>query len=122
MADIVLTWQGAEYRIPDSRAFEIGEKVEEIVTIADMPALLHKPKFHIIARCHGAMLRFAGCKVSDREVHRAMMDHVRSGAPGAGRLAAIEAMMAIAEVLMDGAPTGGKSDEEDGASEKDEAS
>lgn len=105
MADIVLTFRGAEYRIPDEKAFQVGELVEEIVTISEMAALLRNPKFHVIARCFGVMLRFAGCKVSDREVHREMMARVKSGEPGAGQMAAIEALMAIGAILMDGAPT-----------------
>ena len=104
MPDIVLTFRGQDYRVPDDKAFALGEVVEEIVTIAEIPALLKNPKFYTIARCYGAMLRFAGCKVSDRDVHRDMMARLKSADPGAGKIAAVEALMTIASVLMDGAP------------------
>jgi hypothetical protein len=108
MVDIVMHFRGEEYRIPDDKAFKIGEQVEEIVTIAEIPRLISNPKFHVIARCYGAMLRFAGCKVSDRDVHAEMMKRLKSGEPGAGHLAAVEAMYLIGAVLMDGAPTDGE--------------
>lgn len=104
MADIRLTFKGAEYVIPDNRAFEIGMMLEDIVTLSQMSKLMADPKFYIIARCYGTLLRFAGCKVSDRDVLTEIMDKVKSGAPGAGRLAALEALGMIAAVLMDGAP------------------
>lgn len=119
MADIRLTFKGAEYVIPDNRAFEIGMMLEDIVTLSQMSKLMADPKFYTIARCYGTLLRFAGCKVSDREVLTEMMDKVKSGDRGAGRLAALEALGMIAAVLMDGAPQ----DEADGPpSEKTEAS
>lgn len=104
MADIRLTFKGADYVIPDSRAFEIGMTLEDIVTLSQMSKLIADPKFYTIARCYGTMLRFAGCKVSDREVLTEMMDKVKSGKPGEGRMSAIEALGMIAAVLMDGAP------------------
>jgi hypothetical protein len=111
MADIRMTYKGAEYVIPDSRAFEIGMIVEDIVTLGRLAALMQDPKFHTIARCYGAMLRAAGCKTSDREVLAEMMAKVKTGEPGAGRMAAMEALSMIAAVLMDGAPTDGGGDE-----------
>lgn len=104
MPDIILIFRGQEYRIPDSKAFQVGEAVEDIVTIAQLPALLRDPKYHVIARCFGVMLRFAGCQVSDRDVHREMMSAVKSGKAGAGHEAAFSALVSIGSVLMDGAP------------------
>jgi hypothetical protein len=118
MADIRLTFKGAEYVIPDNRAFEVGMAVEDIVTLSQISRLFADPKFYTIARVFGVMLRFAGCKVSDREVLAELLSKVKSGDPGAGRVAAIEALGQIAAVLMDGAPTDG----EGGAAEKTKAS
>lgn len=120
MADIVLIFRGEEYRIPDDKAFEVGGRVEEIVTIADLGLLAANPKFNVLARAMGVMLRFAGCKVSDREVHREMMRQIKSGKPGAGREAALDAVFQLGAVLMDGAPTDGDGD--GAAPEKDAAS
>lgn len=119
MADIRMTFKGAEYVIPDNRAFEIGMMIEDIVTLSSLSRLFADPKFYTIARVYGMMLRFAGCKVSDREVLSEMMAKVKSGDPGAGRIAAIEALGMIAAVLMDGAPEDG---EGGSSSEKIEAS
>ncbi|MES2814468.1 MAG: hypothetical protein V4720_06200 [Pseudomonadota bacterium] len=119
MADIRLTFKGADYVIPDDRAFELGERLEDIVTLGQMAKLFADPKFYTIARCFGTMLRYAGCKVSDREVLTEMMDRLKAGGPGAGRSTAIEALAQISAVLMDGAPTDGAESE---APEKTEAS
>jgi len=110
MADIRMTFKGAEYVIPDNRAFELGMIIEDIVTLGQLGRLLADPKFYTIARCYGAMLRFAGCRVSDREVLSEMMDKVKSGEPGVARIAALEALTMIGTVLMDGAPEGGGDD------------
>lgn len=118
MPDIRLTFKGQDFVIPDSRAFELGLEVEEIVTLSQISTLLMNPKFHKIAQCFGLMLRFAGCKVSDREVLQEMLSKAKEGVPGAGRAAAIDALAMIATVIMDGAPADG----EERAPEKTEAS
>lgn len=105
MADIVLKWKGAEFRIPDKRAFEIGEQVEDIVTLTEIASWGTSPKFFKIAKCFGAMLRFAGCRVSDAEVHKEMMAGVKAGTM-AEDLVAAQAIAGLIAVLMDGAPDG----------------
>jgi hypothetical protein len=117
MADIVLKWRGQEYRIPDSRAFEAGAAVEEVVTLADLQSFGTRPKFFMIAKAMGALLRFAGVKVSDSEVKREIdMSILRAAQAGADAEAAKEAFAVSAisqlmQVLFEGAPTedeGGK--------------
>jgi len=71
---IVLKWGDAEFVIPAHKAFQIGEEVEDIATLADIGSWATRPKFFKMARCYGAMLRFAGCKVRDQEVHEAMLN------------------------------------------------
>lgn len=68
MADIVLNWRGEQYRIPDSRAFEAGAAVEDVVSLAEMQSWGTTPKFFKLAMAMGVLLRFAGAKVSDRDV------------------------------------------------------
>jgi len=65
---ITLEWQGREYVIPEDKAFQIGEQVEDIIPITDLPDLAMRPNFHKIARVYGTMLRFAGAKVTDQEI------------------------------------------------------
>lgn len=112
MAGIVMTFRGREYRIPEERAFEVGEAIEDIVTLSELMSWGRDPKFHKIARCYGLMLRQAGAKVSDREVHTDIMDQIKAfggegGADGAGSIVAAQAVAALIAVLMDGAPAGG---------------
>ncbi len=103
MAAIVLSFRGETYRIPEERAFEIGERIEDIVTLAEILSWGNAPRFFKIARCFAEMLRFAGLKVTDREVHTEIMDQLK--ATGAdGEVLAVRALEALVAVLMDGAP------------------
>jgi len=111
MADIVLKWRGQEYRIPDSRAFEAGAAVEEVVTLADLQSFAHRPKFFMIAKAMGALLRFAGVKVSDAEVKREIdASIIKAASAGADAEAAkeafaVNAISQLMQVLFEGAPT-----------------
>lgn len=107
---IVLTWRGAEYRIPDERAFEAGERVEDVVTLGELMSWGNAPKFHKLARCFATLLRFAGCKVSDREVLADMMAQIKAGGAEGEQLVAAQAVASLVAVLMDGAPTDGAGD------------
>jgi hypothetical protein len=101
---IVLNWRGAEYRIPDERAFEAGERLEDVVTLGELMAWGNAPKFHKLARCFATLLRFAGCKVSDREVLGDMMAQIKDGGAEGEQLVAAQAVASLIAVLMDGAP------------------
>jgi hypothetical protein len=114
MAGIVMNFREKEYRIPEEKAFAVGEEVEDIVSLSELMSWGKEPRFHKIARCYGVMLRAAGAKVSDREVHTDMMDQIKAfGAAGAdaeavaGSIVAAQAVGALIAVLMDGAPAGG---------------
>jgi len=116
MPDIVLNWRGETYRIPESRAFEAGAAVEEIVTLQELQGYQSRPRFFTIARAMGCLLRFAGCKVSDRDVKaeidacilRAAKDGVT--AEEAKEYFVAQAFAQLAAVLFDGAPDDGESD------------
>lgn len=99
MADIKLTFRGEDYIIPDSKAFQAGAVVEEIAGLYEVLRWVNEPPLNKLARCFGALLRFAGAKVSDRDVHRDLVDVM-----GQGPLQAMVAMQALIAVLMDGAP------------------
>lgn len=107
MADIVIAFKGEEYVIPESRAFEIGERVEEIASLPEVLTWAKVPKFFKMARCIGVMLRAAGGLATDRQVHKQMMADFETGNPAAY----FSALAALVAVLMDGAPAGGKADE-----------
>ena len=115
MADIVLRWKGADVRIPDSRAFEAGAALEEVVTLAELQSFATRPKFFTIAKAMGALLRFAGVKVSDSEVKREIdASIVRAARPGqegeAKEIFAVNAMQQLVAVLFDGAVSDGDGD------------
>lgn len=118
MADIVLKWRGQEYRIPDSRAFEAGAAVEEVVTLSDLQSFATRPRFFVIARAMGALLRFAGVKVSDAEVKReidaSILKASKAGADAeaAKEAFAVNAISQLMQVLFEGAPN----DDEEGGS------
>ena len=105
MASITLTWKGKTYTIPEKKAFEVGDQIEDILTLSELAAMAERPKFHKLARCFAVMLRFAGCRVSDMEVHSQMMTQIKNGAQE--DLVAANAVAALMAVLMDGAPEDG---------------
>lgn len=109
MADIVLRWRGAEVRIPDSRAFEAGAALEEVVTLAELQSFATRPKFFTIARAMGVLLRFAGVKVSDREVKTeidaSILRAAKAGDSDAAKeIFAVSAMQQLVAVLFEGSP------------------
>lgn len=107
MADIRMTFKGQEWVIPARKAFEVGDQVEGIVTLAEIGKWGERPRFFQMAKCFGLMLRAAGCKCTDAEVHAEIMQGVSEG----GTLAASAAVGALVEVLMGGAAaTGQKGD------------
>lgn len=102
MADIKLTFRGEDYIIPESRAFEVGERVEEVAVLPEIIGWAKRPKFHKMARCFAEMLRAAGARVTDKEVHTEMMGQFTAGNPASY----FGALNALVSVLMDGAPQG----------------
>lgn len=100
MGDIVLTFKGKEFRLPENRAFEAGEAIEEIAPLAEVTTWGKRPKFFKLARCFAELLRMCGEKVTDKEVHAEMMAGFKDGNPGGY----LSAMMVLIEILMDGAP------------------
>lgn len=114
MPDIRITFKGEEYLIPDTRAFEIGERVEEIASLPEVLSWAQKPKFFKMARCIGTMLRASGGRLTDKDVHKQMMEDFQAGNP----YAYFSALSSLVAVLMDGAPqeSGGADQEKTGAS------
>lgn len=110
MADIVIAFKGEEFTIPESRAFEVGERVEEIATLPEILGWAAKPKFFKMARCVEVLLRAAGGRATAREIHSQMMADFSAGMPAAY----FAALNSLVSVLMDGAPekkSGGESGE-----------
>lgn len=71
--DIVMTWRGVEYRVVEEKTMALGAIVEDIVNITQLSNPAGPPLFKA-SMALGAALRFAGCKVSDREIHSALFE------------------------------------------------
>lgn len=113
MAAIRMKWRGEDHVIPAHRAFEIGAEVEGIVTLGEIGNWGNRVPFYKVARCYGAMLRFAGAKVTDAEVHAEIMGNLEAagkarvaGDPAPSEVAGMIAMQALVACLMGGAPPG----------------
>lgn len=111
MAAIRMNWQGKAYVIPAHRAFELGAQVEDIVTLGEIGTWGARVPFFKVARAYGTMLRFAGAKVTDGEVHAEIMANLEAagkarlaGDADPAEIAGMIAMQALVACLMGGAP------------------
>lgn len=111
MRGVRFPFKGVEYHVPAERAFALGEQIEDIVTLTEIASWGKAPKLFKLARCFAAIIRFAGGKVTNEEVHEEMMDQIKSGGAGSDLIAA-QAISALIAILMNGAPEGdGEADE-----------
>jgi hypothetical protein len=111
MAAIRMNWRGEAFVIPASKAFEVGEAVERIVTLGEIGSWREKVPFYTVARAYATMLRFAGAKVTDGEIHAEIMANLQAagkarvaGDPDPAEIAGMMAMNALVACLMGGAP------------------
>jgi hypothetical protein len=100
MREVKMRWRDVDYTIPATKAFEIGERVEDIATLAEVASWGHRPKMFKLAKCYGEMLRFAGCKVADTVVLEAI-----TPVEGKEQDAASDAIKALVDLLLTGAKT-----------------
>ena len=114
MKQINLVFRGETFTVPESRAFDLGAAVEEVVTLAEMQTWGRHPRYFKIARAFGVMLRFAGCKVSDAEVKAEIDASIAAAVDGEDvsvdavkEIFAVQAIAQLQDVLFDGAPTTG---------------
>lgn len=111
MPDIKIIFRDEEFVIPETRAFEVGERVEEIASLPEVISWAKNPKFFKMARCIGVMLRSVGGRMTDKDIHKQMMADFNAGNPAAY----FTALAALVGVLMDGAPqsSGGEPEKTD---------
>lgn len=104
MKQISINWAGEEYIIPEKHVFELGERIEDIISLSELSKLAESPNFRRIARCYAEMINFAGGHVTAQEIHSAMMAQLK-GASDDDRMTVITAAVStLLEILMDGAP------------------
>lgn len=111
MKKIEIEWQGEQFTIGEHEAFELGERLEDIVTLAELAAMGEKPKFRKLARCYAEMLNFAGARVKPEQVYSEMMAELKSAGKSKGKIIVAEAIGVLIEILMDGAPEGEEPDD-----------
>jgi hypothetical protein len=99
MRAIEMKWRGTVYTIPADRAFKAAMQVEDIVTFSEVHAWGAQPKVYKLAAAFGAMLRFAGARVTDEAIVKEIL---RAG--GDGQVMAMEAFNSLIHVLTSGAP------------------
>lgn len=75
--DVVFEWAGKEYRIPANRVLGAIARVEDIITMPDLGdrAKRGTPPLSKVAQAYGAVLRYAGARVTDEEVYCDMFTH-----------------------------------------------
>jgi hypothetical protein len=112
MKSITLEWKGEEFTIGEHEAFELGERLEDIVTLAELAEMSARPKFRKLARCYAEMLNFAGARVTPNAVHSQMMNEIKVLDGKQKTLMIAEAVGILLEILMDGAPEGEEPQEE----------
>ena len=116
MQAINITFKDKTYSIPAYKTFQVADEVESIATLVEMSSWQANPRFVKIAQCYGAMLRFAGAKVTDPEVHTEMMAQIKAAKTAslnAADLFHAQAVGALMALLMDGMPEDMKGDADD---------
>lgn len=105
MAAIKIAWKGEAFSIKETDVFELGEQIEDIISLADLAKMAKAPNFRRIARCYAVMINFAGGHVTAKEIHSEMMVHLKAAGEGDKMALITSAITTLLEILMDGAPT-----------------
>lgn len=99
--DLILGWGGKEYRLPATKFFAVAEEVEDFFTVADLATMRTSLKLRKLSRAYGTMLRAAGANfVTDQAVFTELSKQMQRQEEAV----AITAMMALSELLLEGAP------------------
>lgn len=109
MKVIKIEWGGETYTINENEAFEIGERIEDIITMGDLAKMQMEasPKFRKLSRCFAEMINFAGGRASPQDVHTQMMAQIKSTEATAPEdLFVTIAINTLLEIMMDGVPEG----------------
>lgn len=103
MKAIKIEWRGKTLVIGESEIFELGEQIEEIVSLAELAAMGTNPKLHKLARCYATIVNFAGGNTTPKEIHTEIMDDIKNGENGGQQMIA-DAVGTMVAILMDGMP------------------
>jgi hypothetical protein len=107
-APVELTWADQTYTIPPDRVLGAVAVVEEHLTMAELAQEAQTGRMRIarLSRAFGALLRYAGARISDDEVYTGMFE----GGPGTIRdriIAGVNTLMALmVPPVVEAAPRG----------------
>ena len=68
--DVVLSYDGSEYRVKSNDVMRLIAKIEDVITIGELTN--GNVKFAKLAMAYGEALRFAGANVDDDAVYKAI--------------------------------------------------
>lgn len=107
MAGLEITWNGKDYVIGEDDIFLAADAVENVVTVGELVQMRtdgNKIRFVKLAQAFAALLREAGCNVTDRQVHKAFTDGLKNADPKSKLEVATQAIDRLLFILFDGAP------------------
>lgn len=100
---ISVAWGGQEYSIPETRIFEVGEEIEDIITLPELMLMQATPKYHKLARCYAVLLNAAGATVTPEAVYGALMASL--GDPEKPEATVLSGVLSgLFDLLLDGMP------------------
>ena len=98
---IEIEWDGETLVVPESKAFELAEEIEEIVPLGEFADVVNRMQARKISHCYSIMLNFVGVPVTKEQVFTKMSANVKP--PEVGIAAAFrDAIAGLAAVLTNG--------------------
>ena len=111
MKSIDIEWEGEHYTIPANKTFELGDRIEEVVTLTEISNMQNKPRLRKLAMAYAELLNFAGARVTPQDIFSKMMDGIKGLDEESTTEILESAIGTLLEILMDGAPEGDGSDD-----------
>lgn len=74
--ELNLTWKGTDYTVPADNILRLIAKVEDVITLNELYSYSQKGAAPLakLATAFGIILRYAGCKVSDDEIYKTIVN------------------------------------------------
>jgi hypothetical protein len=97
--DISLDWDGKTYTIPANKVLGAIARIEDVMTLGELLAYVERETapFGKIAAAYGAVLRYAGCKVSNEDVYTGIF---AAATPAAVQTVVISSLTTLLAMMM----------------------
>ena len=114
--EVKLSWDGRDFVIPPDKMLGAIARIEDVFTLEELSVYMARRTAPLgkLARSYGAVLRYAGARVTDEEIYFGMF--------GKGGINAAAAMEAIAVLLAMMLPPGAVDELEQGGEPPDPTS